>query len=198
LLKLGLVCCVAIGLVVQAAGAAGGTPRVAMPVPPSAPALRVGGGTGLGIGAASLPAVRSGHEPRGPSTRRRERRLRRLVESLSGCLPGLPRTERRVLALRAGVGTRRPLSRAAVARRLHIDGRRVRHLERRGLRRLRRLARDGRCGNHSGSAGTLSGAALGGKGREWLIPLLLLIGGLLLGPVAGELGAIRHRAEEPS
>jgi hypothetical protein len=76
---------------------------------------------------------------------RRERRLRQVVGRLRGCLDGLPVLERRVLILRAGVGPGDPRSRARVARATDLSTRRVARLERRGLRRLRGLARGG-CG----------------------------------------------------
>ena len=64
---------------------------------------------------------------------------------LRACLDGLPTLERRVLVLRAGLGPGRPRARARVARVLDLSAARVRRLERRGLRRLRGLARGG-CG----------------------------------------------------
>jgi hypothetical protein len=81
---------------------------------------------------------------------RRERRLRRVVGRLRGCLDGLPVLERRVLVLRAGVGPGGPRSRARVARGTNLSTRRVARLERRGLRRLRDLARGG-CGMSASS-----------------------------------------------
>jgi hypothetical protein len=63
---------------------------------------------------------------------------------LGACLDGLPALERRVLVLRSGLGSRRPRSRAGVGRALDLSARRVGRLERRGLRRLRGLAR-GHC-----------------------------------------------------
>ena len=86
---------------------------------------------------------------------RRERRLRRTVTRLRACLDGLPTLERRVLVLRAGLGPRHPRPRARVARVLDVSTTRVRRLERRGLRRLRGLARGG-CG---GGRSTDGGAA---------------------------------------
>jgi hypothetical protein len=70
------------------------------------------------------------------------------VRRLSACLDGLPALERRVLVLRAGLGPRRPRSRARVARALDLTTRRVARVERRGLRRLRGLARSG-CGGRA-------------------------------------------------
>ena len=66
-----------------------------------------------------------------------------MVRRYAGCLGILPRRERRVLELRAGVGPRRPASRARVSRRLDLSVRRVARIERRALRTLERDARDG-------------------------------------------------------
>jgi hypothetical protein len=68
------------------------------------------------------------------------------VARLAGCLYAVPPFERRVLVLRAGPGRARALSRVAVARRLDVSRRRVRHSERRGLRRLRATNREAGCG----------------------------------------------------
>jgi hypothetical protein len=57
----------------------------------------------------------------------------------------VPRAERRVLILRAGVGPARTHSRTEVARITHQRRARVIRLERRGLRRLRALGRAGAC-----------------------------------------------------
>jgi hypothetical protein len=84
--------------------------------------------------------------------KRRERALRRDVARLQGCLASVPRSERRVLALRAGLGRARPHSRTEVARITHLKRKRVVTLERRGLRRLRALARAGVCGSAGGSS----------------------------------------------
>ena len=91
----------------------------------------------------SAPAVARSAAAR---TTRRERRLRSTVARLRTCLDGLPALERRVLVLRSGLGPRHPRSRARVGRALELSDRRVARLERRGLRRLRGLARGGRCG----------------------------------------------------
>jgi hypothetical protein len=77
--------------------------------------------------------------------RRRERALRRAVLRFQGCLSQVPRSERRVLTLRAGVGPARPHSRTEVARITHLRRSRVVTLERRGLRRLHALGRSGDC-----------------------------------------------------
>jgi len=77
---------------------------------------------------------------------RRERRLRRTVRRLSGCLGALATSSRRVLVLRAGIGEGGPLSRRAVAERLDATVSQVVRDERQGLRDLRGAARAGSCG----------------------------------------------------
>jgi hypothetical protein len=67
----------------------------------------------------------------------------------------VPALERRVLILRSGFGSPRPSSRARVARALELSTRRVTRLERRGLRRLRALARRG-CGGSATKGGEVS------------------------------------------
>jgi hypothetical protein len=85
------------------------------------------------------------------------------VSRLSGCLDRLSTVQERVLVLRAGVGAARPHSRRGVAHRLDLRVSRVRQIERRGLRTVRALARDGGCGG-GGAASAGSGAAGGGGG----------------------------------
>jgi hypothetical protein len=63
-----------------------------------------------------------------------------MVLRLRGCLPRLPRGERRVLILRARLGAPRPRPRARVANILDVSAHRVARIERRALRRLGRLA----------------------------------------------------------
>jgi hypothetical protein len=132
---------------------------------PSRPASRLRGARGPARGG-SAPAARA-PAGRAPATRARgarggvlamprpgalrERRLHRTVTRLRGCLDGLPAAERRVLVLRTGLGARRARSRARVARALDVTPRRVARLERRGLRRLRGLARGG-CGSAAAPA----------------------------------------------
>ena len=77
--------------------------------------------------------------------RRRDRALRRAVLRFQGCLSRVPRAERRVLTLRAGVGAARTHSRTEVARITHLRRTRVITLERRGLRHLHALGRTGAC-----------------------------------------------------
>jgi len=112
-----------------------------------------GGGSATGGAQQRTPAprapaarirARSAARPPGP-VHRRERRLRRTVARLSGCLDAIAGAQRRVLVLRAGLGPRRPQTRHAVARRLDTSVRRVARRERRGLRELRDAAGAGRC-----------------------------------------------------
>jgi DNA-binding CsgD family transcriptional regulator len=84
-----------------------------------------------------------------------------------GCLSRVPRSERRVLGLRAGVGRLRPHTRTEVARIAHIKRARVITLERRGLRRLRALNRAGAC-QDAGATTTTAVTAAPGTGT--LIP----------------------------
>ena len=94
--------------------------------------------------------TRSGSSNAKPKSRaarvqQRERNLRRTVLRFHGCLSRVPRSERRVLSLRAGVGRLRPHTRSEVARITHLRRARVITLERRGLSRLRALNRAGAC-----------------------------------------------------
>jgi hypothetical protein len=125
-----------------------------------------GGGGGSGGGGRTAAAGSSAGRGAGPSSARRrartlahrrraERRLRRTVARLGGCLDELPSSERRVLALRAGLGAARPRSRRGVARALHIRVQRVRRLERRGLRHARALARTDACGSTAGGSSAI-------------------------------------------
>jgi hypothetical protein len=98
-------------------------------------------------------------DPRWRAEVRRDRRLRAKVVRFQGCVGALPRPERRVLTLRAGLGRARPHTRLGVARILRVSTRRVRRLERRGVRRLRGLARAGSC---SGAERIVAGASGGG------------------------------------
>jgi hypothetical protein len=100
--------------------------------------------------------------------RERDRDLRRAVVRLQGCLGRVPRAERRVLRLRAGVGIDHTRSRADVARITGIRRARVASLERRGLRRLRALERAGACAPASTSStiapGTMAAVPVSGSG----------------------------------
>jgi hypothetical protein len=79
---------------------------------------------------------------------RRERRLRRTVRENGACLIALPTAQQRVLELRAGVGPRRPHTRAGTAAILHVSRATVIQRERAGLKRLRGLD----CGGSGGAA----------------------------------------------
>jgi hypothetical protein len=70
----------------------------------------------------------------------------------------VPRSERRVLSLRAGVGRLRPHTRSEVARITHLRRARVITLERRGLRRLRALNRAGACQDAAAPATAVTAA----------------------------------------
>jgi len=104
----------------------------------ASPAAGSGAGArrGSSVGLSRSPAAK---------TRRRDRALRHAVLRFQGCLPRVPRAERRVLTLRAGVGVARAHSRSEVARITHLRRARVVTLERRGLRRLHALDRAGAC-----------------------------------------------------
>jgi hypothetical protein len=104
---------------------------------------------------------------------RRERRLRATVRRLRACLGGLGRLERRVLVLRTGVAGGRARSRQRVARLLDLSTRRVRRLERRGLRHLRALCAGRRvtpaAGAVDGAAPPFGAAVFGGLGGTTLL-----------------------------
>lgn len=124
-----------------------------------------GGGSGGGRASSSSPrggSARARAAARTPAQRRRaERRLQRAVGRLSGCLDELSTDQRRVLELRAGLGPMRAHSRRGVARILDVRVRRVRRLERRGLRQARVLSRAGGCSGAGAGTATASGGALG-------------------------------------
>jgi hypothetical protein len=98
------------------------------------------------------------------------------VLRFQGCLGSVPRAERRVLSLRAGVGIAHTRTRSEVARMTGLRASRVARLEHRGLQRLRGLGRAGRCAaasNAAPSIGTQNVSAApndpssgGGAGRE--------------------------------
>ena len=80
--------------------------------------------------------------------------MRQAVLRHEGCLAQLPRAERRVLSLRAGVGIDHVRSRAEVVRITGLKRTRVVAIERSGMKRLSTLARAGRCASASGSPAT--------------------------------------------
>lgn len=156
-------------------------PAVKTPLAPTATTPSVGGGsapsagspssdgTGTGASAASGSATAGGpSQGAQPSasnaegapasatvheTYRRERALRRAVLRFQSCLGSVPRAERRVLSLRAGLGVAHTRTRGEVARLTGLRPSRVARLEQRGLQRLRDLGRSGRCGAASNTAG---------------------------------------------
>jgi sigma-70-like protein len=73
-------------------------------------------------------------------------RLRRTVGRLQGCFYAISRFERRVLRLRAGIGSEQTLGRTEVAERLGVSTTRVRSSEQHALRRLRAANRSDGCG----------------------------------------------------
>jgi hypothetical protein len=104
-------------------------------------------------GAAKSGSSSSDDPGNGPARdRNHDRDLRRTVLGHEACLGQMPRGERRVLTLRAGVGLAHPRSRAQVQRITGLRRARVTALERSGLRRLRSLARAGGCGQASSAA----------------------------------------------
>jgi hypothetical protein len=119
---------------------------------PQSPGASAGSGATAGSDPAAATATRdalarltSGKRPRD------DRALRRVVLGFQGCLSNVPKTERRVLELRAGVGISRTRTRAEVARLTGLPRKRVVRLEHRGLKRLESLAAAGSC-SPAGSA----------------------------------------------
>jgi hypothetical protein len=74
------------------------------------------------------------------------------VQRLAGCLSDLPERPRIVLELSAGIGTGRPLTLAAVSRRLNVTIAQARRLQKGALRRLIATARTHACASASGTA----------------------------------------------
>ena len=152
----------------QGGGTAGGSAPGRGPSSGGSGTTSTGGSGGSGGSGSSTPGARGragAGKPAGkrPAVRRirRERRLRKTVRRLQGCFGGLSRLERRVLALRAGIGAGSPRTRTQVARRLDVSTRRVTRLERRGVRTLRGLAGAGRCG--AGGGQSTAAAPAGGS-----------------------------------
>ncbi len=120
------------------------------------------GGSGSGANSAGSRSSNGlSDSPAAAKARRRDHALRRAVLRLQGCLPRVPRSERRVLTLRAGVGAARAHSRTEVARITHLRRARVITLERRGLRRLHALGRTGACQDTQTASATSPPAAAG-------------------------------------
>jgi hypothetical protein len=84
------------------------------------------------------------------------------VRQLRQCLDELGPTERQVLTLRAGLGPGAPLTRSQVARRLDLAIAQTGRIERRGLRRLDRIAGAGACGGAVGGADAMGATAVHG------------------------------------
>lgn len=80
-----------------------------------------------------------------PPRTRPERRLRNTVVQLWACSYAVTGTQRRVLALRAGLDGHPATSRAGTARILGLSGARVRRAQRAGLHRLRQANRSDGC-----------------------------------------------------
>ena len=118
------------------------------------------GATGADGQSTSSGSANGKPESRAARVQRRERTLRRTVLRFRGCLSRVPRSERRVLSLRAGVGRLRPHTRSEVARITHLKRARVIALERHGLRRLEALDRAGGC-QGAGATTTMLTAAPG-------------------------------------
>jgi hypothetical protein len=75
---------------------------------------------------------------------------------------GLPRAERRVLLLRAGIGIGHVRTRRQVARIAHMRPSTVARLERRGLEQLRVLGRSGGCATSGNPSPLAAGMAAAG------------------------------------
>jgi hypothetical protein len=107
-----------------ASGTAGGSYR-ATGSPPGGSASPAPGATGAGGSSAPSSSSRGAAESPAAKVRRRDRALRRAVLRFQGCLSRVPRAERRVLTLRAGVGAAPTRSRTEVARITHLRRARV-------------------------------------------------------------------------
>jgi hypothetical protein len=110
--------------------------------------------SGTGASGTGKSGSSSGDDPGDTPARLRDRdrQLRRAVLGHEACLGQMPRGERRVLTLRAGVGLAHPRSRAQVQRITGLPRTRVAALERSGLQRLRSLAQAGGCGQAASAA----------------------------------------------
>jgi hypothetical protein len=110
-------------------------------------------------GSASTAAAGGGTQPSGDGaaarrTKMENRRLRRQVMRLRGCLDSLSERQQRFLTLRAGLGESRAMSRAAAARRAGVPEPSARRFERRARSSLREARRSGACGGESPSDGS--------------------------------------------
>jgi hypothetical protein len=75
----------------------------------------------------------------------RERTLKAIVARFHGCLAALASTQRELLELRTGYGTKSPLSPRATAVRLHLDPAQIGGLEEQAVRELHKAARTHSC-----------------------------------------------------
>jgi hypothetical protein len=143
------------------------------PAAPGTAAADPDGATVRRTAAGTSPARAPGRPTRGPSGSPKVPRVEQVVVRLRQCLGAVGDVQRRVLVLRAGLGSRPALSPRQVARRLGRDSAQVRRIERRGLRRLRTLARAGACapadmpaGGSDDLVGDASVGATGGPGAS--------------------------------
>ena len=144
--------------IVRGAPALPGSSRTARGAARQGQAPSSGAGAGSSVGAAPASTSSPGGGSREPAAltshalshltrqeRPRALALRRTVQRLQGCLGSLPERLRRVLELSTGIGAPYALSRAEVARDLHLGAQQVPRLQRRALRRLRMAAHAHRC-----------------------------------------------------
>ena len=192
--------------VTGAAGAAGrgvgGTGTVRSLSPGAGAAASTGGGpgassagSGRSSGAARGERMRAAsHAQRRRNEAAHDRRLRRDVTRLAGCLDTLSSLEARLLSLRAGLGDDAPASRPEAARKLGISTHRAAVLERNGLHRLRGAGRSGACGGVADASGPSASpaaiAARAGTGPQLQPAVLLTPRPRLASPAS--LGRSRH------
>jgi hypothetical protein len=183
-------------------------PATPAPTLPAAPSLPGGpaapAGTRGRARSTPTPGGGSGHsgssaDPRGSRARTashptashhravRERRFRRKVRALAGCLGAVSGLERRVLELRAGLNGAAPHSRSYTAKRLRISARRAAIAERRGLRRLESANRSSGC-----AAPARGGSATHSAGTATAVPVLAGILGSAVADRGGVEAAQAH------
>jgi hypothetical protein len=124
-------------------GGASGVAAGAGALAPGTPATARGGRSATRGRSAARPP-RSARE-RAARKRTVDRKRGRLVRLLSGCLARLPRKQQATLILRYGIGPIRPRSGRETAQLLDVSRRRVRLLERRGVRSLAGIGQDSAC-----------------------------------------------------
>jgi hypothetical protein len=116
---------------------------------PSGQATPVDGTAGYGAGPAVESPVGGVGTRQNSGERARMADDSSLVETvarLQGCLSELPKSHRRALMLRTGVGSSQALSARAAAARLHLDAARFARVERQALGELQKAARSSTCG----------------------------------------------------